>query len=204
MLIFRKHKSSLIFYLELLILFTLPIILILFGIIPFEKRFYFLPLFFITIFVILKLEHYSNKDLGLVKTNIKKLIFPYILFTILGLFFIYLIHKAMNLPFYFNWYYDSLFILSFIPVCIFQELVYRGYLMHETKRFVKYDSLVIIINIILFTLLHAIYPNMVLSLYIGFTAGVAFTFMYYYFPNLYLITISHIILNFSVKLFGIY
>lgn len=62
----------------------------------------------------------------------------------------------------------------------------------------------VVSNALIFTFAHVIYPNKKINLPLIFVAGMAFAVIYFYYPNLILIAISHIILNYAALLFGFF
>lgn len=62
----------------------------------------------------------------------------------------------------------------------------------------------ILTNAVLFTFLHAVFPNYLINLPLAFVGGIAFASMYYKYPNLWLIMISHAVLNFVAVWYGFF
>lgn len=88
-------------------------------------------------------------------------------------------------------------LIFFICQGTWEELMYRGYLMpHFSKKFGDVAS--IILTSILFTLGHALNPNMqfmpILNLFI---ASIVFSLIYYYSGNLILVGFGHGLWNFT-------
>ncbi len=137
------------------------------------------------------------KDFGVRRDNFKNSLIPYFcLTTLLGSLLLIYARVVPNqrelLDVYYKLYpfYFVLIILSFL-----QEFFFRGILMFYLSKFSNSPLKVILINALLFTLLHAIFPYKEIILPGAFIAGLSFATVYYYYPNLILISLSHIIVN---------
>ena len=60
---------------------------------------------------------------------------------------------------------------------------------------------VIVWNALLFAGLHIIYPDLAISLPLIFAGGLGFASLYYVYPNLFLVSASHVVLNFFALLY---
>lgn len=74
----------------------------------------------------------------------------------------------------------------------------------KTKKILNNITIVIIINGLLFSFLHIIFPKPQIMLPLALMAGLGFAFIYYKFQNLILISLSHGILNFFAVLYGLF
>jgi len=190
--------------LEIICIFILPVLLIVLGIIPKRYRLVLLIIFSIVTVLFVKIDHFSLRDLGLRTDNISNALLPYLIFTLLGVAVIVLVAKLLNKKFIRRWWTDTDLMLWFIPLSILQEFVYRGYLMPKLESMFASVILIIIINTLLFTVLHIIYPEKSVILPLTFIAGLVFALLYYYFPNLLLAAASHSVLNFSAVVFSFF
>jgi membrane protease YdiL (CAAX protease family) len=157
----------------------------------------------ITIGIVI-VEHWSLAKLGIRLDNIASSLLPYALFTIAGALGIFLIAKAIKRSITADWKKNSHFLGFFILISFAQELIFRGFLMPELEKIFSSAILIIGVNAFLFAFMHAIYPNRKLTLPFAFIAGLGFAAIYFYFPNLVLITIAHSILNFVAVLFSFF
>lgn len=191
---------------QILFVFIVPIFLIQTKIILPENRIWILILVVSILTMILFYEKWNSKMLGLTKSNIKKFLLPYTIFTAIGIMFIiYLSEGILNKEEIKNWWQYSHFLYMFFIVSFFQEIAYRGYMIPALGKLTnKNTSTIIFINAILFTYLHIIFGNLILSLPLAFLAGISFAAMYIKFPNLILMIISHSILNFFAVLYGFF
>ncbi|MEA3398924.1 MAG: CPBP family intramembrane glutamic endopeptidase, partial [Patescibacteria group bacterium] len=87
---------------------------------------------------------------------------------------------------------------------VLQEVVFRGVLMHMLRRAFKSPFFIIILNAALFALIHILYADAKVILPLTFLAGICFSWLYYKYPNLILISISHTILNFTAMILGFF
>ncbi|MDQ5901343.1 MAG: hypothetical protein QG580_58 [Patescibacteria group bacterium] len=193
-------------WIQILFVFIIPVFLIQTKIVPAENRIWILMLVVSLLTMILVYEKWNSKMLGLTKSNIKKFVLPYAIFTIIGIMFIiYLSEGILNKEEIKNWWQYSHFLYMFFIVSFFQEIAYRGYMVPALGKITnKNTNTVIFINAILFTYLHIIFGNFLVSLPLAFLAGISFAVMYIKFPNLILMIISHSILNFFAVLYGFF
>lgn len=66
------------------------------------------------------------------------------------------------------------------------------------------SALNFVLNVILFTGMHFIFPNMEQKLIFIIPGAIAFTFLYYWFPNIIFISIVHMVFNAIAVLEGIF
>ena len=132
---------------------------------------------------------------------------PYAIFTIVGvglLFFVsYIIPSFDNRPYY-KWWEDMRFLALFIPISVLQEIIFRGILMKFLRHAFSSPMFIIILNASLFSLIHVIYDNSIFILPMTFIGGIGFAWIYYKYPNLILVSISHTVLNFTAMTLGFF
>lgn len=90
----------------------------------------------------------------------------------------------------------------FIPTSIFQEYMYRSYLHALLKK--EGLFIYLIVSSLLFGLLHMVFNSPALMFFISFLGGLAFSYAFWKKPNLYLISIVHIVANFFAVWFGFF
>lgn len=181
---------------EIIFLFIFPPLLIYLHIIPKSIWFVALLIMFLIIPSIVIKEKWSLKSLGIRLDNISSGLLPYTIFTILGVLVMISIAQIVKSGTVENWWQDAHFQFLFLPISFIQEFAYRSFLIPRLKNFTRSPFLIIFLNAILFSLLHIFYPNPMVNLPLTFVAGLGFAALYYRYPNLILITISHCILNF--------
>ncbi len=194
-----KHFVGLILF-----LFVSPIAILYFGIIPFSARLWILGLYVIAVSIIVFRQERSWRSLGMRSDNIRALTLPYTIFTLVSvcllLVFAHILGKEPT-P---GWTNNSSLLFLFIPISFTQEFLYRSFLMTELRKFYTSIISVIIVNSLLFTFLHVIYGEPFITLPLALVAGVGFSYMYYKYPNLWLIALSHSILNFVAVLYSFF
>ncbi|MDE2030849.1 MAG: CPBP family intramembrane metalloprotease [Patescibacteria group bacterium] len=199
------HEKELVLA-QILYLYVIPTLLLYYKLIP--DRYDYIVLFIVALLMygIIKRAHWSYLDLGIRKDFLKDII-PYTIFTIAGVGFIVWISKIIpdsnNKPLY-EWWENARFLLLFIPISVLQEVIFRGILMKLLLQAFSNPIFIIVLNASVFALIHIIYLNSTLILPLTFTAGIGFAWMYYRYPNLILISISHTILNFTAMILGFF
>ena len=112
-----------------------------------------------------------------------------------------ILYKIIDLP---NWIIDKDPLLSLIVIVLLQELIFRGLLISWLERWGKQNALWI--SVFIFVLFHIIAP------YSWSIAGISFAFLtlvggYFWgwhflkYRNIYLITVSHLLVNLSFNYF---
>jgi len=190
--------------LQILIIFVLPIGLLYFNIIKKKYRLALLFLSSILVLGIVFIEKIPAHSLGIRTDNLVSSILPYIIFTALALVAILLLALFLHRKPSANWKKDPHFLYLFIPISFLQEFLYRGFLFPKLSSISTNFFWIILANTVLFALLHIIYNNRRINVLFASVAGLSFALMYYFSPNLILISISHAILNFFAVLFGFF
>lgn len=188
---------------EVFLIFVLPVFLIQLKLVPTRLRFLLLVVVLLASLVLSYFEKLSFFQLGIRSDNFNISIIPYTLLTIVGLVFIILVAKWLNFQPVLNWRKSPHFQYMFIILSVAQEFLYRSFLMIKLEVLINSPFLIIMLNTLLFTYLHVIYPNKITNLAISFTGGLAFATIYYFYPNLILISLSHSVLNFAVVYYGL-
>lgn len=202
---FNNHEKELVLA-QILYLYVIPTLLLYYGVIP--EQFRILMLFSVSLLLygIVKRAEWTFSDLGIRKDFMKDII-PYTLFTISGIGFILWISKitpGIEGREYYEWWEDARFLLLFIPISVLQEVVFRGILMRLLEKAFSNPIFIIILNASVFALIHIIYTNTTLVLPLTFIGGIGFAWMYYRYPNLIMISVSHTILNFTAMILGFF
>lgn len=188
----------------ILAIFVMPILAVLTGLIRQSLKMVVLAAVTVVSLLLAVVLKLSLFDLGIRVDNISQILLPYIVFTLVGLFAIFVLTKIFKRTPQRNWHKDWHFLFLFIPISFAQEFLFRGFLMAELHVVVQSLIALIFINAVLFMFMHALYQPVKLSLPLGFVTGVAFSWIYLVFPNLILISIAHSILNFFAVMFGFF
>ncbi len=184
--------------LQIIILFVLPVALLYFGIIPIKYRMLALCSVMVLILSVVAEERWTLKDLGISIDGISQAMIAYTIFTVIGIYAISAFAKFLNRkPPNISWkneYFPIL--LVHIAISVLQEFGFRGFLMLKLEAIFISPTIVILVNALLFSFSHIIYPNKKVVLSATFVGGLGFAGIYYLFPNLILVSVSHVILNF--------
>jgi membrane protease YdiL (CAAX protease family) len=148
-------------------------------------------------------EHWMLAALNMRLDNLGVALLPYAAFTALGIIVLAGTMKMLGLPASAANPYVLFFAWS-LPIGAVQEFLYRGFLMRELHRLYASITVVIIINALLFMMLHILYNPPFLILPLTFLAGLGFAWMYEKYPNLFLIALSHGVLNFFALKYGFF
>jgi len=191
---------------QIVFLFVLPVSLLYFEVVPFRYRYIVLGIVLICILSIIHKERWSAKELGIRKDNLLRSALPYALLTMLGIGVVIVSAGIMGKnPDITNlWNPYPLYLLSFIPACFVQEFAFRSFLLPQLKSAIKSLPTAIVVNAVLFSLIHLIYPELYALLPITFLGGIGFAIWYHRYPNLWLLTLSHVVLNFLMMLYGFF
>lgn len=184
------------FFLELVFLFLMPPVA--FYLVDMKNHLHlvvFLFSFILLLSIIIR-EKMSFSELGMTRKNLVKGFVPYVLFTIAGVLGIKMFAREFGFEPYQNWWSNSLFLALFIPISVMQEFAYRSFLMPGLKKVFTDATTVILVNAGLFTILHLFYPEPALVLPLAFAGGLGFATLYYLYPNFWLVSAAHIVLNF--------
>jgi membrane protease YdiL (CAAX protease family) len=198
-------KDASIFYLlrfaEIFLLFVSPVLLLYLEVVPLEKRFWLILFLLLYIVSVVFKEKWGVKELGFRTDNIKTAALPYLLFTTVGVVGIVILALFLGKNPVSNWWQKSHFLYGFLLLSFIQELGFRGFLIPRLKSIFNSPYLVIGVNGLLFAFIHVVFPNAVQLFPLGIVSGVSFATIYYYYPNLYLVTLSHAVMNFLAVLF---
>ncbi len=190
--------------LQVVFFFVVPIVLLYFEIIPISGRIYTLLFVSLLLYGVIKKEGWTSEAVGLTTKNVKKFFGPYFFATIAAMVAIIEIARMLGVASVSDWWTNPHFLFLFFVVSFFQELVFRGILMPLLGRIFPDSFTVIVVNALLFAGMHVIYPNPVIGLPFAFIGGIFFAGLYRRYPNLYLVTLSHAILNFLAVWYGLF
>jgi membrane protease YdiL (CAAX protease family) len=200
---FNLSQEKELVWVQILYLFVAPVLLLYFGVISEDAG--YLVLFVVSLLMIgiVKHNNWTSSDFG-VKKDFWKDFYPYFLFTLGGVGFLFWLSQISSHQPMISWWQDYRFLLLFIPISFFQEIAFRGILMNMLKRAFSNPIFIIGLNAVLFSLVHIIYLNPIFTIPVTFIAGIGFAWLYYQYPNLILISISHAVLNFVAMILGFF
>lgn len=176
-------------------LFILPVLLIIFGVIPVQYRFFVLLAITILVTVVIIAEKWTLKDLGIRLDNIKKSASWYFALTMFATVAIIVLARLLNHNTQ-NILGNIHFQYGFIILSFLQEFLFRSFLIPKLKVLTASPTLIIISNGLLFGFTHIIFPNPLSLFLLSSMLGAGFAVVYFYRPNLILATVAHSIINF--------
>ena len=150
-----------------------------------------------------KKNRWNKKDLGIRLDNLKKGFSTYLLITALGVLGILVLKNLMNHsvhPYLKTlWHFKGLFIISSVG----QEFLFRSYLIKLEKTVIPKKALIIFLNGFLFGFIHimVITEPVFLAFFLPFLLGILLAYAYLKYPNLFLASISHAVLNYLTASF---
>ena len=158
----------------------------------------------LSIFFMMKVSRLSLRQLGFVKDKIFGSYLKGALFGILEVFFVFFIIFGLRgiAEVYFlgnlKFFVFIRILLFFIFQGMFEEVLFRGYLMAMFSKVmgIKFS---IIVSSFLFAVIHLLNPNIqILGLFNIFLVGIMFGLIYYYTGNLWIIGAMHTFWNFTL------
>jgi membrane protease YdiL (CAAX protease family) len=200
----QNIPSKKLIIVQIFLIFILPVFLIYFNILPISWRIALLATCALVVYGIIRKENWTFEDLGLHVNNLKKSLPYYATFTFLGVMVLFIISQFVNLPEVNTKIFFIRTFAFFIPISFFQEFTFRVFLIPRLKLLYNNNLFIITINAVLFMLLHIIFPNWEIGLPLTFFSGIFFAWLYIKYPNLVLVSISHIILNITAVLLGFF
>lgn len=137
------------------------------------------------------------KNYGFRTDNIQKSIVPYTLlfFSFAPFLLLFKYYQTPLINLYRSFY--PIFYLSILG-SIAQEVFFRGWLIYKLKRWYTSAVVVIFIDALLFSLMHLFLPLRSIFVPVSFIIGIGFATVYYYYPNIYLASLVHILINLVV------
>ena len=193
-----KNKILFIFILAIYIL--LPI-LILYNPILFQYKFYILTVFGLLIYILLRVNYVSNKDLGISKENILKSLkrnIPIVLLFIV----IIIIFRIYNLNKYTPTETIYFYLFYIFISCPIQEFLYRGIFGYFENSSIKNKYITVLLSSFCYAFVHIIYKDL-LTCFLTFIFGIVLYLLYRKDYNLLGVSVTHIILGILTIYLGI-
>ncbi len=203
--IHRIETSRMEIFIQIVLVFIVPVALIYAKIIPIQDRVFVLAGMVTLFTIVLVYEKWTPGMFFLQENSIKKYFLPYLVFTIIMMLLLigfgeYII-KNEEIK---RWWTHSHFLYLFFIVSFFQEVAYRGYLIPALGKLSRNVPMIVLTNTLIFVFLHTIFPNPMVGLPVAFVGGLGFAIMYLRYPSLPLIILSHAALNFCAVLYGFF
>jgi len=197
-----KHSRELVFF-QILYLFVIPTLLLYFEVLPENFRFFMIFGVAVMLLGIVRHNKWTYEDMGIRKDFMKDIV-PNSIFTISGVLFLFWLARVVPHEPFLEWWESARFLLLFIPLSVVQEIIFRGFLMKMLQNVFSSPIFIIVLNSVIFAMMHVIYLNSIFVLPFTFIAGVGFAWMYYQYKNLPLVSVSHTILNFIAVALGFF
>ena len=189
-------------YIQLFLLFILPIVFLIPEKIPsLLKGATLILVIAITVFISIK-EKLSAKELGFRTDNLKQSFVPYGVFTLTAVLVVILLSNLLHKQPLSQWWTYSHLQWGFLPISFVQEFIYRSFAQTKLQKIMK-PIWAILVATILYSFIHVLWKDP-LILALSFAGGIGFGYLWYKYPNLYLLTISHAILNFLIIYLGFF
>lgn len=183
-------------------LYILPFALVAGGVVPVELRRWLYVVGGIAAFVIVRHARFSWRDFGFRWDNARAALLPYAAFAVLGAAGIIAVALASGRVPRTEWWLAPHFRYGLlIPVSAAQEFFYRGMLMPMLAVVTQRRWLIIVINAALFAFLHIIFPDPFTVLPFSFLGGTVFAALWLRWPNIWLASAVHIVLNAAFTMF---
>lgn len=135
--------------------------------------------------------------MGFRTDNLRSCCIPYLVFTLISstLILSFLRISGLGQAAFDLW--QKVYPLTFLVVIssVSQEFIFRGLLMNFLRNKFKSAVLVIFLDALVYSIIHLIFPYRELLTLGAFLLGLGFASIYYYYPNLILVSISHTIIN---------
>ena len=179
---------------QILLILILPVALLFFGLVPLSDRGYVLTFAVLGTVVFAILGKTSFKDLGFNVDNLKKSITPYTAFTIIAVIGLLILANYLGKQPVKQWWTYSHLQWAFLPISLVQEFVYRAYFQTKLQKIMN-PFLAILIITFLYSGMHILWKDP-LILAITFVGGLGWGYLWYKYPNLFLLTLSHSTINF--------
>jgi membrane protease YdiL (CAAX protease family) len=183
---------------EIFVVLVLPVILWGLKVIPFKFRWEAFTIGCLIAIGILFKDHAGLHELGIRTDNISHALWPYVIFTFFCSLGLMAVAKFQHKNFSFQ-YKGLIKILFLILLASFgQEFIYRSFIFFKLENLTESFGLIIFVNALLFSLPHLIHEDYKSAVILSFLGGLLLATMYYNFPNLILISLSHAVLLFTV------
>lgn len=190
--------------LEICLVMVLPVLIWVSGVISLRYREWALTAMVLMLGYVIYLNHWSWEKLGFRLDNFQESLLPYTIVLALALIFIGLFGRANGRRFIPSWREHQKVLFWVTLGSIFQEFAYRGYLMPKLMEVNDNIFFVLILNTVLYGLVHITYPEAKSNMLLITLGGLMFATIYWYYPNLILISVLHMILNFVACSFGFF
>lgn len=144
----------------------------------------------------------GTKELGFRVDNIKRTILPYAVFTLLGIIGLLFLAKFLNKQPLDPWWMYPHLLWAFIPISIFQEFIYRSFAQTKLQKAGNPYWAILTITLA-YSGMHILWKDPLVIL-MTLAGGLGWGYLWYKYPNFYLISLSHSVLNFLAIYLGFF
>ena len=185
-----------------LLIFVLPFALVWGGVVPVEVRWWLYAVAGAVAFAVVRRVGLSWRDLGFRWDNTRAAWLPYAALAVLGVAAIVIVARVAGRVPRAEWWLAPHFAYGLlIPVSVVQEFFFRGLLIPLLQRVNQRRWFVITADASLFAFLHVIFPDPASVLPLSFLGGIVFAWLWLRWPNIWLASAAHVVLNAAFVLF---
>ena len=181
-----------------------PVSIMTFGIIP--PLFHYLILAAVAVYAgfVIRYRRWTRYELGFRRDTIVHWK-PYAACTVMAVSVIWAVHRGLAMP-EVPWVPSAIVKLAAVSVIlsVAQEFLYRGYIFRLFQDITRHPLLVIVPNILVFTFMHTIFPHWEVVIPLTCAGGILFAVLYSRYPNFWLVSGMHFVLNFTALYLGFF
>lgn len=156
------------------------------------ENIFIISIFIVLLFLIFFVKDIKWKNMGLVPGSLWNGWKSVLLFNIFVFIFIQLLIQFVGIP---SWMTDKDPIMALFLIVFSQEIIFRGLFISWLEKWGKQRALWI--STIIFGLIHLVFPGPWTITFLSFVGGYFWGWHFLKFRNIYLLTISHLIVNLS-------
>ncbi|MDP9249291.1 MAG: CPBP family intramembrane metalloprotease [bacterium] len=130
--------------------------------------------------------------------NAKKAGLLYFFLTVIVILALWFFRNKISLPI---WLSDNDWVWFISFHVLFQEIIFRTYLINRLKVVFSSPLAISLLSGAIFGGMHFILPNAVLIATFTFFMGTLWSYLYYKYPNLIYVWLSHLAINLSINFF---
>lgn len=198
-----KKPSPAAFLIQLFLLYYLPVVLLVSGMLPFSFRWMILAGIFILSLLLSRLKGYRAEELGIRISNLKQSLLANALFIIPVMAIFLLLDDTEALAMKAEPPKTIFFFFYVLVSSPLQEFLFRSFLFAEMNRSgITRASAQVVVSAASFAFLHIIYLDAFTTL-ATFAAGLVFAGIYRKYPNLAGVSLSHAVIGTLAILAGI-
>jgi len=190
-------------FLEIILIFVLPVFWFLLGLGSNGIRLYVFEVFVVFALLLAISRKMSWREMGFRLDNFLKSAWLLLPGTVLAVAIIFVFYKlGIGTKYYFGyWWRNDFFLYYFLLGAFSQEFGFRGYLLMRLKEIFKHPAPIIIINALLFAWLHILHQSVFITVE-AFVFGAYLTWAYLKKPNIIAATLAHGLVGAAVIILG--